>query len=195
MQEFCICTMFTAILYIYCTCRCELATKHASVCDFLDSATHYHIVVSNESEAILAIALQSLSKLIRSKSNKCNQFIIFSLCFYLFRYCELHNTSDPSSGLQLSVCQSKCSSLIMIGSECLYESDFQTLLEVSNYNEAIQEIAVWALNFDCYNPITYAVPGVPISNTSCDNISFIDGLLTTTSGGEYIYLQYTLSLT
>ena len=177
-----------------CACRCERATKQTNVCNFIHSPTHYHIVVSNESEAIL----QSLSDLTWSKSNKCNQFIAFSLCYYLFRYCELQNTSDPSSGLQLSICKSKCSGLLEIGSECLYESDLQTLLEFSNYNKAVQEIVAWALNFSCHVPTTYAVPGVPISNTSCDNISFIDGLITTTSGGEldiHIYLQYTLSLT
>ena len=41
-----------------------------------------------------------------------------------------------------------------------------------------------AFNFDCYDPTTYAVPGVPLSNTSCDNISFIDGLLPSSSAGE-----------
>ena len=97
----------------------------------------------------------------------------FSFCLYLFRNCELRNTSDPSSGLQLSICQSKCSGLSEIGVECINESDLQTLLEISNYNEII----AWALNFSCYDPMTYTVPGVPISNTSCDNISFIDGLL------------------
>ena len=91
----------------------------------------------------------------------------------MFRNCELHNTSDPSSGLQLSICKSKCSGLSKIGVECINESDLQTLLEISNYNEII----AWALNFNCYDPSTYAVPGVPISNTSCDNLSFIDGLL------------------
>ena len=101
----------------------------------------------------------------------------FSFCLYLFRSCELRNTSDPSSGLQLSICKSKCSSLSKIGVECINETDFQTLLEISKYNEVVHEIVVWALNSDCYNPTTYAVPGVPISNTSCNNISFIDGLL------------------
>ena len=144
------------------------------MCTFIHSITH-HIVVSNESDAIL----QSVSELRQSnsKSNKCNQFIDFFLCFYLFRNCELRNTSDPSSGLQLSICQSKCSGLFEIGNECLDESDFQTLLEISKYNEAVQEITAWAFNFNCYDPTTYAIPEVPISNTSCDNVSFIDDLL------------------
>ena len=150
------------------------------MCNFIHSATHYHIVVTNESETIL----QSVTELIQSKSNKCNQFIAFSLCLYLFRNCELRKTSDPSSGLQLSVCQSKCSGLLKVASECLDESDFQTALEISNYNKAVHEIVAWTLNFNCYDPTTYAVPGVPISNTSCNNLSFIDGLLPSTSAGE-----------
>ena len=183
--------MFTESIYYLCPYRCEPATEHTSVCNFIHSAaTYYHIVVSNESDAIL----KSLSDLthVQSKSNKCNQFFAFALCLYLFRNCELRNISDSSSGLQLSICKSKCSGLLKVTSECLYESDFRTLLEISNNNEAVHEIVVWSLNFDCYDPTTYAVPGVPISNTSCDNISFIDGLLS----GEvdiHIYLQYILS--
>ena len=146
------------------------------MCNFIHdhSPTRYHIVVSNESEAIL----QTVSELKQSESNKCNQFFAFFLCFYLFRNCELHNSSDPSSGLQLSICQSKCSSLLKFTSECLDESNFK------NVDEALQEIVAWASNFNCYNPSTYVVPGVSISNTSCDNVSFIDGLLPSTSAGE-----------
>ena len=143
------------------------------MCNFIRSATNYHIIVSNESDALLL----GLNDLKQSKSNKCNQFIAFSICLYLFRNCELRNTSDPSSGLQLSICKSKCSSLLKVSSECFPKRDFQTAHENSNNNEALQEIVGWAFNFSCYDPTTYAVPGVPISNTSCDNISFIDGLL------------------
>ena len=150
------------------------------MCSFIHSPPHYHMVISNESEAIL----QSMSELRQIKSNKCNQFIHFFLCFYLFRNCELRNTSDPSSGLQLSVCKSKCSSLFKVGSECFDESNFQIALENSNNNEAVQELAATSLNFNCYIPSTYAIPEVPISNTSCDNISFIDDLLPSTSAGE-----------
>ena len=158
------------------------------MCSFIHSPPHYHMVISNESEAIL----QSLSELRQIKSNKCNQFIAFFLCFYLFRNCELRNTSDPSSGWQLSVCQSKCPSLFKVGIECLDESDFQTALENSNNNEAVQEIVALSSNFNCYDPTTYAVPGVPISNTSCDDISFIDRLLPSTNAGELenMYLQH-----
>ena len=128
--------------------------------------------------------MQSVSELRQSENNKCNQLIAFFLCYYLFRNCELRNTSDPSSGLQLSICRSKCSGLLKVGNECLDESDFQTVLEISNNNEAVHEIVAWALNFDCYDPTAYAVPGVPISNTSCDNIGLIDGLLPSASAGE-----------
>ena len=138
------------------------------------SPTHYYIVFSNGSKALL----QSVSEFTQGKNNKCNQFITFTFCSYLFRSCELHNLSDPSSGLQLSICQSKCSSLLKVTSECLDESNFQ------NVDEALQEIVAWYLNFNCYNPSSYAIPGVPISNTSCDNISFIDGLLSSTGTGE-----------
>ena len=73
--------------------------------------------------------------------------------------------------------------------ECLDEDDFQTGLEDSNYKEMV----TWALNFNCYNPTTYAVPGVPISNTSCDNISFIDDLLPSKIAGElniHVFVSY-----
>ena len=171
------------ILCIFlCTYRCEPVTKHtrSNVCNFIhDFPIHYHIVVSNESEAILQSVNDYTQS--KSKSNKCNQYIAFTICFYLYRNCELHNSSDPSSGLQLSICQNKCSSLLKISAECLDEHDFKTGLENSNYNK---EMVAWGLNFNCYNPISYAVPGVPISNTSCDNISFIDGLLPSTIAGE-----------
>ena len=136
-----------------------------------------------------------MSDLTQSKTNKCKQFIAFFLCFYLYRTCELRNTSDPSSGWQLSICKNKCASLVKVGIECLNESNFQTALENSNNNEAVQEIVALSLNFNCYDPTTYAVPGVPISNTSCDNIIFIDDLLPSTSAGELenMYLQHIAS--
>ena len=151
------------------------------MCTLINSPTNYRIVVSNESEAIL----KSFGVVIHSKSDKCNQHIAFSLCYYLFRNCELHNTSDPSSGLQLSICKSKCSGLKKLGDECFDESDFAALENINyNYTKTEQEIIAWALNFNCYDPSTYAVPGVPISNTSCDDISFINRLLLSTSAGE-----------
>ena len=176
----CKCTMFTKLCICLCTCRCEPVTEHGNLCGFFRSATNYHIVVSNESEVIL----QGLNDLTQSKSNKCHQFIAFIVCFYLFRNCELQNSSDPSSGLQLSMCKTKCSAIFEVGVECLNETDFQTAFEIGKNNEVVREIIVWALNFSCSDPTTYAVPGVPISNTSCDNISLIDSLLPTTSSGE-----------
>ena len=157
-----------------CTCRCELDAEQ-NPCAFIHSHSlhsHYHIVVTNETEA----TLQSWNDLTRSKSKKCNQFIAFSLCFYLFRNCELRNTSDPSSGLQLSICKRKCSGLTKLGNECFDESDISAL-ENSNYTKTEYDIIAYALIFNCSDPSTYAVPGVPISNTSCDDIDFIDGLL------------------
>ena len=62
------------------------------------------------------------------------------------------------------------------GNECFDESDF-TSLETSNYTKTEQKIITWVLNLNCYDPTSYAVPEVPISNTSCDNVSYIDGLL------------------
>ena len=158
------------------------------MCNFIQSPTNYHIVVTNESEAVL----QTLGDFTQSNSNKCNQLSAFFLCFYLFRNCELHNTSDPSSGLQLSICQSKCPSLFKVGAECFEESNFQTstVLEKSNNNTAVQEIVATALKFNCHDPTTYAVPGVPISNTACDNVSFIDDLLQSTSATELDILGY-----
>ena len=169
------------ILYILlCTCRCEPATKQSSVCAFIPSHTNYHIVVSNESEAVL----QSFVALAHSKNNKCNQFIVFSVCFYLFRNCELRNTSVPSSGLQLSICQSKCSDFIELIVECIDDGNFETVLNDSNYNEAVHKFVAWTFNFNCYGPTSYAVPGIPISNTSCDNLSSIDDLLPSASAGK-----------
>ena len=128
--------------------------------------------------------MQAAFEYTQRKNNKCNQFLVFSLCVYLFRNCELHNTSDPSSGLQLSVCKNRCPDLMKVGVECFNESHFQTVVETLSDNESILKLAAWGLNFNCYDPTTYAVPGVPISNTSCDNISFIDNLLPSTSATE-----------
>ena len=164
------------------TCRCEPATKLTNVCTFMHSHSlhsHYHIVIFNESEAIL----QLVGEITQNKSNKCNQLNAFFLCFYLFRKCELRNASDPSSGFQLSICQSTCSGLLKFDKKCFDESDF-TALKNLNYSETVLEIATWAFNFNCYDPSTYAVPKVPISNTSCDDMSFLDGVLSSTSAGE-----------
>ena len=171
-------TILRSQCILLCTCRCEPATDQTTLCNFIHSPTNYYIVVTNESEAIL----QSVGVLAKNKDLKCNQFFAFSLCLYLFRNCELHNTSDPSSGWQLSVCKNRCSDLNKLTVECIDQSGIQTLLENSN-NEAIPIFIAWALNFNCSDPTSYAVPGVPISNT-CDNISFIDGLLPSTSAGN-----------
>ena len=128
--------------------------------------------------------VQAVFELTQRNNNKCGQFIAFSLCFYLFRNCELRNTSDPSSGLQRSVCKNRCSDLMKVGVECFNENHFQTVVENLSDNEDIFKLDAWVSNFDCYDPTTYAVPGVPISNTSCDNISFINGLLPSTSASE-----------
>ena len=157
---------------LLCTCRCEPATNQNTLCNFIHSPTNYYIVVSNETDTIL----QSVGVLARDKNSKCNQFIVFFLCFYLFRNCELHNTSDPSSSWQLSICENRCSDLKMLSIECIDQLSIQTLLNNSN-SEAIHRLVAWAFNFSCYDPTTYAVPGVPIGNTSCDNVNYIDDLL------------------
>ena len=162
---------------LLCTCRCEPVSKQTTVCSFIRSDTNYHIVVSNEIKEIV----DSVAVLQQNKSNKCNQFLAFSLCLYLFRNCELSNASDPSSGLQLSICTSKCSSLYKVSGECIDDSNLMTVRNYSN-NQAVHELIAWSNNFDCYDPSTYTLPNVPISNTSCDDISFIDRLLP--SAGE-----------
>ena len=128
--------------------------------------------------------MQAAFELTQRNNKKCNQFIAFSFCHYLFRNCELRNTSDPSSGLQLSVCKNRCSDLMKVDVECFNESHFQTVVENLSDNEDIFKLAAWSLNFNCSDPTTYALPGVPISNTSCDDISFIDGMLPNTSAPE-----------
>ena len=161
---------------LLCTCRCEPASKQTNVCTLINSPTNYRMAVSNESEAIL----ESFGVVIHNTSDKCNQFLAFSLCFYLFRNCELSNASDPSSGLQLSICTSKCSNVLTAADGCIDESTIETISE--NDNQAVQEYVAWSLIFNCSDPSTYTLPNVPISNTSCDDISFIDRLLP--SAGE-----------
>ena len=129
--------------------------------------------------------------LAQNKNSKCNQFIVFFLCFYLFRNCELHNTSDPSSDWQLSICENRCSDIKTLFIECIDQLSIQTLLNNSN-NEATHIFIAWILNFNCSDPTTYAVPGVPIGNTytSCDNVNYIDGLLPSISTGNiYTFLN------
>ena len=165
-------TILRSQCIILCTCRCEPATDQRTLCNFIHSPTNYYIVVTNESEAIL----QSVGVLAQNKNSKCNQFIVFFLCFYLFRNCELHNTSDPSTGWQLSICTNRCSDLKTLSVECIDEYSINALLEMSD-NEAIPIFIAWAANFRCSDPSTYGVPGVPIGNTSCDDVSYIDSLL------------------
>lgn len=163
------CYILCSLCLFLCTCRCQPAKGESTLCNFIHSPTNYHIVVSNESDVIL----QALSQHTQTNSNKCNQFSAFFICLYLFRSCKLHNVSDPSSAVQLSVCQNKCPAIFKLSDECVDRMTVQTLL---NSSGALHTFIDWALNFSCYDPTSYAVPQVPISDT-CDNISFIDALL------------------
>ena len=141
------------------------------MCSFYPSPTNYEIIITNESQFIV----QSLSDSIRKIRNKCNQFLAFGLCFYMYRSCELHNVSDPDSGSQLPICRNKCEGLDRLAQECNKEV-LQFLFE-SLQNKALEDLVSLAARFMCSDPNTYIIPQVPVSNKSCDNLSYIDHLL------------------
>lgn len=152
--------------------RCEPA-KYRDACSIIRSSTNFQIVVSNES----LIILQHVSKVIENKSNKCSRFISFFLCFYFFRECELSNVSNPSSGSQLIICRDKCAGVTELYQECVISGDnLETIAENSD-SQAVHKFVSKAMGFMCSDPKTYAIAGVPISNTSCNDMSYIESLL------------------
>ena len=119
-------------------------------------------------------------------NSKCNQFLALALCFYLFRSCEIHNVSDPTSGSQLPICRNKCAGLDIFYQECYNKDD--TI--INSQDEVLLRLASLAEGFTCSDPDTYIIPQVPVSNRSCDDLSYIDYLLPTNEGIYYSSCAY-----
>ena len=114
--------------------------------------------------------MENVRELITNKSSKCTHFIAYMLCFYMFRVCE------PSDGSQLIICTDKCPGMTTLYQECISRSTLESVLENSQ-DDAVIKLMSSAANFSCSDPETYAVPGVPINQATCEDISYIDNLL------------------
>ena len=150
--------------------RCEQGTGDA--CSFFRSPTNYYMTITNETLLIVNYLIATAGNL----NTKCNNFFSFSLCFYLFRSCEVRNVSDPSSGSQLTICKNKCAGLNELFQECSNQMKLQVALGNSQ-NKALQNLVLGAERFICSDPETYIIPEVPVSNRLCDDIDYIDNLL------------------
>ena len=155
--------------------RCEQLVPHNSACGFILSRTKYKMAITNESEFILQ-HLSDATGSIGITSSKCDQFVIFALCFYLFRSCELRNDSDPASGSQLTICKNKCGGIDEVYQECINKDKVQIFVANST-NEVLHHLVTLSERFMCSDPNTYIIPQVPVSNRSCDDVSYIDHLL------------------
>ena len=152
-------------------CRCEVERPDHG-CSLFHSPTNYQLSITNKSQFIIEHLLSEVN----SGSSKCDQFIVFGLCFYLYRSCELRNVSDPTSGSQLPICREKCAGFDKLYQECTNKEKLQIMVENSQI-EALNNLVTVAERFMCSDPNTYIIPQVPVSNKSCDNVSYINHLL------------------
>lgn len=142
------------------------------------------MAITNESDAILELVSN-----INILDSKCSQFLGFALCFYLFRSCERYNVSDPASGAQLSICKEQCAGVDKLHQECTNKSTTE-ILRIDD-SETLQELVSFADGFECSNHSTYIVPQVPVSNRSCDDVSYINHLFP--KEGKLYYTGYLCS--
>ena len=99
----------------------------------------------------------------------CNQFIVFSACFYAFRDC------DPNDGgSQLAICEDVCPRISQLYHECIDVEAVQVLIH-SVKNFEVKRFLKFALTFDCWKEETYILQGVNVSE-SCVDLSFIHDL-------------------
>ena len=156
----------------YFKCRCD-REQHNHGCSLFHSPTNYQLLsITNKSQFIIEHLLSNVN----SGSSKCDHFVLFGLCFYLFRSCELRNVSDPDSGSQLPICRNKCAGVDKLHQECYNEEKLQIAVGNSQI-EALRNLVTLAERFMCFDPNTYNIPQVPVSNKSCDNVSTINHLL------------------
>ena len=159
--------------------RCKPERNVSSdACRFYRSPTNYKMATPNESQSLFHL----VSANTHNTNSKCNQFFAFTLCFYLFRSCELRNVSDPNSGSQLPICREKCAGVDKLSQECYNKEDIQIAINSSSQEKALSNLISWAERFVCSDNVTYIIPQVPVSNRSCDDISDIDHLLPTNKG-------------
>jgi hypothetical protein len=150
--------------------KCEPETHPTDTCNSHHSPTHYQINIADESKFMMISDL--LNNSINTKSSECIEFLTFFFCFYLYRSCELHNASDPMSGFQLTICKDKCADVDEFYQECTSKAEIQ-ILRTSAQNQEVKDFASWVGKFMCSAPNTYAIPEVPVSKTSCHNVSFV----------------------
>ena len=155
------------------------------MCSVYDSPTNYIMTTDKEGQ----ILFQLLSVNTDKTNSKCNQFFALSLCFVLFRSCELRNVSDPDSGSQLPICRDKCAGVDKLYQECYNTEGIQTAASGSSQEKAFSVLISKAEKFMCSDPDTYIIPQVPVSNRSCDDISYMDHLLPAKSK-LFIYLLH-----
>ena len=136
------------------------------------------MAITNESRfEIWQELLKTYHPISLSRSDsKCREFFAFTLCFYLFRSCELNNDSDSTaSGFQLTICKEKCADVDKLYQECTSKINVQTALGHAQI-EALRNLVSLAKKFKCFDPNTYIIPQVPVSNRSCDDVSYLNDL-------------------
>ena len=158
--------------------RCEPEKHFGDMCSPYHSPTSYQMAITNESRFEIWRQLLKTyhSTSLTGSDSKCKEFFAFTLCFYLFRSCELDNVSDSTaSGFQLTICKEKCADVDKLYQECTSKINVQTALGNAQI-EVLQNLVSRAKKFECSNPDTYTIPQVPVSNRSCDDVSYLNYL-------------------
>ena len=141
--------MYCSSMTLY---RCEPA-QYNDVCNLIRPATKYQMAISNESELLVRFVSESASNY--NTSSKCSQFFAFTLCFYLFRNCELSNVSDPTSSVQLTICSEKCTGVGELYRECIIQEELQSFRNNVEI-ESLRSLLSFAVTFECTHMHTHA---------------------------------------
>lgn len=145
-----------------CVCRCNRDTVN-DICNIIGSSTDNLVVNTDEiTEILTTLYIGS-----ENSTYICRQFIIFSACFYSYRSCD-------DSGAQMLICESACSRISQLYSDCVRERVIESLINATN-NPEVVEFLEFSLSFDCYKKETYVIEGVEISH-SCNEFDFIHDL-------------------
>ena len=145
-------------------CRCVEATR-SDVCSITGSSTEYLLVTTDAADVIFSVLWQRTG----NHTYICNQFIVFSTCFYAFRDC------DPNDGgSQLTICEDVCPRISQLYHECIDREAAQKLIE-NTTNSEVKQFVEYAVTFDCWKKETYVLQGVNVSE-SCVDFSFIHDL-------------------
>lgn len=146
--------------------RCMEATP-TDVCSIIPSSTSYQFTTTPNFDDIFKLVRDEVT----NSTFICNQFYIFSACFYSFREC------DPSNnGSQLPICQEICPLIDKLYDDCINPYVLKWLIDKTE-NSEVKQFLEFSEGFKCSKKETYVLPNVTFSTGRCSNFSFIRELI------------------